>query len=168
MAIAESKGLPPSALIDLASSGNAVEQLVELTLLYRRIGARDDVSDAERQQLRRMRTEILPAASRQAQRLQSFFETHQGELDALAVQAEADGRSLASRSTGDFGRRGAASAARLVERLAADDRDDDEGGLCEAYDTLIFRDDVSCIEGNELACVTGQVWVQLASLDGCL
>jgi hypothetical protein len=163
-----SSGLPPGALIDLATSGNALQQLVELTLLTRRIASREDASDADRQQMSRMRAELLPEARRQAQRLHTFFETNQDELDALAVRAEADGCSLASRTTGDFGRRAAASAARLVQRLAANERDDDDEGLCDAYDTLIFQDDVKCIEGSALACASGQVWAQLAIEDGCL
>jgi len=163
-----SPGLPPRALIDITTSPGAVEQFVQLTLLGRKLESRDDASGADRQEVRRLRAELLPEARREAQRLQTFFETYRDELDALAARAQADGRSLSSRPAGDFGRRGVERAEALVRWLADDSGNDDHDDLCAAYDALIFEEDVRCIEGSELACATAAQWAHLAAEDGCL
>ena len=168
MAITPSSGLPPGALIDLARSGYAVEQLVDVIRLARDLRTRG-ASTADLDDVRRLRADLLPGARHQANQLLFFFETYQDTLDAAARESAAAGRKLSSRATDDFGRRGVESIRALVEVLmAADDREDDDEGLCEAYDALIFREDVQCIAGSALHCAKGEVWVHLAMEDGCL
>lgn len=166
MATSPSSGLAPGALIDLARFGYAVEQLVDVIRLTRDLRARG-ASTADLDDVRRLREGLLPEARRQADQLLGFFETYQDTLDAAAREAVAAGRKLSSRTTDDFGRRGVESLRALVERLAADDRGADHVSLCEAYDALIFREDVQCIAGSALHCAKGEVWLHLAREDGC-